>query len=367
MKILQFINFSFLFILSCAEGVHHFDVVRPVRSWVTDLGGYLSLEAVREINLIIGDIKKELGYEIGLALLSGMHPKEAGIKEFTENVFNHWGIGAQGKQNGILMLLSINDRVMRIQTGAGSKEALSDFKCQNVIEEMKPFLKREDYDGACIHGFRLINDVLRGRDEFSEGGVGGHLWIVAFIALAGFLFYGHCSHLARRRHFERRLQRLSSPEFAKRLRYEAQICAICLEELPSDKKADALPPGSILLRCGHPFHTACITGWLAQKDSCPVCRRDNPTGAEASTDLPPLSSGSEAELVHSHLEAIYLLQVSLFDDVAGEYDLRRHEWDGDAFRVEYHLCDSVPSGESEDWGAFGGGSCDGGGGADGGW
>lgn len=61
-------------------------------------------------------------------------------------------------------------------------------------------------------------------------------------------------------------------------------------------------------------------------------------------------------------------QVALFDDVAGEYQLQCHGWDGDAFRVEYGLrCDAPPPEGGEGCGAYGGGSCDGGGGADGGW
>ena len=44
---------------------------------------------------------------------------------------------------------------------------------------------------------------------------------------------------------------------------EDNICAICLD----DSK-----PTNLLLRCNHPFHTDCITDWLARSTTCPNCR-----------------------------------------------------------------------------------------------
>ena len=44
---------------------------------------------------------------------------------------------------------------------------------------------------------------------------------------------------------------------------EDNICAICLD----DSK-----PTNLMLRCNHPFHTDCITVWLARSTTCPNCR-----------------------------------------------------------------------------------------------
>ena len=43
-------------------------------------------------------------------------------------------------------------------------------------------------------------------------------------------------------------------------------CYICLDKLGAeDKQTCELP-------CGHAFDRACLTTWLKEKDSCPVCR-----------------------------------------------------------------------------------------------
>ncbi|VVB09523.1 unnamed protein product [Arabis nemorensis] len=47
-----------------------------------------------------------------------------------------------------------------------------------------------------------------------------------------------------------------------------QDCAICLEELSSNKKI------IMKLPCSHNFHRDCVLSWLSRKHSCPSCRDD---------------------------------------------------------------------------------------------
>ncbi|KAK0741755.1 hypothetical protein B0T21DRAFT_345642 [Apiosordaria backusii] len=50
-------------------------------------------------------------------------------------------------------------------------------------------------------------------------------------------------------------------------------CGICLEEF-CEKDADRVPSAVVSLPlCGHCFHKLCITEWLQQNNSCPMCRR----------------------------------------------------------------------------------------------
>eukprot|EP00753_Platysulcus_tardus_P010553 PLAT2840.1.p1 GENE.PLAT2840.1~~PLAT2840.1.p1 ORF type:complete len:247 (+),score=102.02 PLAT2840.1:97-837(+) len=48
---------------------------------------------------------------------------------------------------------------------------------------------------------------------------------------------------------------------------EVEECSICLEPF-----VDELPP--VPIRCGHHFHRACLTEWLACASSCPLCRAE---------------------------------------------------------------------------------------------
>ena len=48
-------------------------------------------------------------------------------------------------------------------------------------------------------------------------------------------------------------------------KYELPNCCICLDEI-------ALGEKTILLPCGHMFHSDCIVTWLKKNNTCPMCR-----------------------------------------------------------------------------------------------
>lgn len=50
---------------------------------------------------------------------------------------------------------------------------------------------------------------------------------------------------------------------------DSQRCPICLESL------DKIQNVCGLNRCGHIFHTDCVTFWIHEKTACPVCKKEN--------------------------------------------------------------------------------------------
>ncbi|CAH8367091.1 unnamed protein product [Eruca vesicaria subsp. sativa] len=61
-------------------------------------------------------------------------------------------------------------------------------------------------------------------------------------------------------------------------------CAVCLEEM-SEQEVLCQPPG-----CVHMFHEDCLTHWLDQHDSCPLCRQStNPLTNKQSEALEKLT------------------------------------------------------------------------------
>ena len=57
----------------------------------------------------------------------------------------------------------------------------------------------------------------------------------------------------------------SCPDATEEELQEANLCAICREEMTSRCKK---------LPCNHIFHTSCLRGWFQSQQSCPTCRMD---------------------------------------------------------------------------------------------
>ena len=78
-----------------------------------------------------------------------------------------WGIGQEGKDNGILILLARDDRKIAINTGYGVEGSLTDAMSRRIIENVIiPEFKTGDYYAGLTNGADAIFQVLNG--EFKE-------------------------------------------------------------------------------------------------------------------------------------------------------------------------------------------------------
>ena len=73
--------------------------------WVTDMVDMLSPQAENQLNQMISDLEKQNGTEIAIVTVPTTKPSPS-PKAFTTQLFNTWGIGKQGENNGILFLVS---------------------------------------------------------------------------------------------------------------------------------------------------------------------------------------------------------------------------------------------------------------------
>lgn len=74
-----------------------------------------------------------------------------------------WGIGQAKEDNGILILLALNDRKIAINTGYGVEHLLTDALSKRIIErDIIPYFKQGDYYGGLHRGTDAIFEVLNG-------------------------------------------------------------------------------------------------------------------------------------------------------------------------------------------------------------
>jgi uncharacterized protein len=85
------------------------------------------------------------------------------IEHYAAALFAKWGIGRAKQDNGVLLLLAIKERELRIEVGYGLEGALPDSVAASIIlDDMTPLLKQGDYDGAVEAGVRQIIAAIRG-------------------------------------------------------------------------------------------------------------------------------------------------------------------------------------------------------------
>src|SRR6185503_4886307 len=71
------------------------------------------------------------------------------IENYAVKLFEDWKIGKAKQDNGVLLLVAVEERKLRIEVGYGLEGALPDSVAQSILDnEMTPRLRAGDYDGA---------------------------------------------------------------------------------------------------------------------------------------------------------------------------------------------------------------------------
>ncbi len=111
---------------------------------VTDQAGVLSAEQLQALEAKLVAIDDSSSNQIAVVILSSLEgqPKE----EYATKLFREWGIGNKKTNNGVLLLVAIQDRQIRIEVGYGLEGAIPDVTALSIIDnDIKPAFKVGNY------------------------------------------------------------------------------------------------------------------------------------------------------------------------------------------------------------------------------
>jgi uncharacterized protein len=135
------------------------DVPNPQQingTWVTDMAEILDEPTEAQLNSVISQLERQNGTEMAVVTVPETAPS-ASPKEFTTALFNYWGIGKKGQDNGVLLLISKGDRRVEVETGYGVEAILPDAKVGNIINtKITPRFKQGDFKGGTLAGTQAL-------------------------------------------------------------------------------------------------------------------------------------------------------------------------------------------------------------------
>jgi len=90
------------------------------------------------------------------------------IEDFAIRVFETWRLGQAEKDNGLLFVVALSDRRMRIEVGYGLEGDLTDLAAGRIIRNvMTPRFKDGDYDSGIRDGVSAAIAILEGKGEMA--------------------------------------------------------------------------------------------------------------------------------------------------------------------------------------------------------
>ncbi len=90
------------------------------------------------------------------------------IEEYSIEMAREWGIGAKKENNGVLILLSVDDRSVRIEVGYGLEGVITDSMSGRFIREVSDVLGTDDFDTGLLNLYKLVIQELEEPGSFEE-------------------------------------------------------------------------------------------------------------------------------------------------------------------------------------------------------
>ena len=134
---------------------------------VVDSIGRVSAEVETQINSELTSFQQSGGPQIAVAVVDTTG--NATLENYSIDLARSWGIGDKEKDNGVLVLIALEDRTLRIEVGSGVEGELTDVTAGQIVDSvMLPRLRANDVDGAVRDGARAVMQVWRGENVVLE-------------------------------------------------------------------------------------------------------------------------------------------------------------------------------------------------------
>ncbi|AER40491.1 MAG: TPM domain-containing protein [Flavobacteriales bacterium] len=128
---------------------------------VNDYAGVLTNSQRENLNKKLIQYSKITSTEILVAIVKDLHGENPNFLAYRWG--EKWRIGKKNENNGIVILLSINDHKISIQNGYGIEPYLTDFSTQRIIKKIKPLLKNNLYFKAIDNSIQEIFKILKNK------------------------------------------------------------------------------------------------------------------------------------------------------------------------------------------------------------
>lgn len=159
-------------------------VIPKLEQTVTDFTNTLTYVEWNELQTLIKNFEDSTSTQIAVLLIGSVQGES--IDGFSILVFEKNKIGQKSKDNGVLIVVAKDDRLVRIEVGYGLEGVLTDAATSQIIErEMKPQFIAGNYFDGLSKGVAAIMGVTAG--EYHVEGRGQIAPTVAVTMLLGFV------------------------------------------------------------------------------------------------------------------------------------------------------------------------------------
>jgi uncharacterized protein len=142
------------------------DAIPRLTAPVNDFAGVIDASTEAQIDALVRRLQTATGDVMAVATVKTFQPY-ADLRSYAVEMFENGGqgIGAKGQDNGVLIVLAIDDRQVWIETGYGLEGFITDGFAGETSRGMVPFFRNADYGRGLLAGAtRVAERIADGRN-----------------------------------------------------------------------------------------------------------------------------------------------------------------------------------------------------------
>jgi len=147
--------FVFMILLWCGPGSAAEPVYPDYSGFVNDFAGVIDAATRQKLEGLCRTLEQKTSAELAIAVVKTVEPLDP--KTYAVALFEKWKIGKKGKDNGILMLLAMDERRIEIEVGYGLEGVINDAKAGEILDRyVVPFFKQGKFGEGLYNGAEAI-------------------------------------------------------------------------------------------------------------------------------------------------------------------------------------------------------------------
>lgn len=130
------------------------------QGFVNDYAGLLSPAVKTQLDAKLSQLEMDTTAEVAVVTVKSLEGES--VDEYAVRLFEKWKIGKKDKDNGVLFLVALDDRKMRIEVGYGLEPLITDGRAGRIRDnDVIPRFKEDDYEGGITAGVTSIEKYIR--------------------------------------------------------------------------------------------------------------------------------------------------------------------------------------------------------------
>jgi uncharacterized protein len=128
------------------------------QGYVSDFAQVIDAGSRAKLEAYAAAVERATGAEMALVTVPSLNGEP--VEDVANTIYRAWGVGKKGKDEGVLLLLSINDRRSRLEVGYGLEPVIPDGVSGSILRAMRPALRDGNYGDALAVAAETIGQTV---------------------------------------------------------------------------------------------------------------------------------------------------------------------------------------------------------------